>query len=136
MVWLQLNKERLQGPGKKTNALRYGPFEVLRKVGDNAYQLSLPPYMHIYSVVNMDNLKLYKPSMLDQEEEQGLPFAEDLALDAQVELTEDTILQKRSKTTRQGQQDLWQIGLKGQLPCKAKWYIKEEVEEKFPHLLK
>jgi hypothetical protein len=28
-VWLQLNKERLQGLGKKIKALRYGPFEVL-----------------------------------------------------------------------------------------------------------
>jgi hypothetical protein len=60
------------GSGKKIKALWYGPFEVLEKVGDNAYRLSLPPYMHIYSVVNVENLKLYEPSMLDQEtEEQG-----------------------------------------------------------------
>jgi hypothetical protein len=77
--------------------------------------------MHIYSVVNVENLKLYEPSMLDQEEEQVLPSVEDLAPDAQAELTEDTILQKRSRTTR-GKHDLWQIGLKGQLPGKAKWY--------------
>jgi hypothetical protein len=113
----------------------YGPFEVLEKVGDNAYKLSLPPYMHIYSVVNVENLKLYEPSMLDQEEEQVLPTIEDLAPYAQVELVEDTILQRKSRTTRQGQHDLWQIGLKGQLPGKEKWYSKEKVEEKFPHLI-
>jgi hypothetical protein len=56
MVWLQLNKERLQGPGKNIKALWYGPFEVLKKVGDNAKGLSLPPYMRIYSVVNVDQL--------------------------------------------------------------------------------
>ena len=61
-VWLQLNKERLQGPGKKINALRYGPFEILENVGDNSYWLSLPWYMCIYSVVNVDNLKLYEDS--------------------------------------------------------------------------
>jgi hypothetical protein len=49
-------------------SLRYGTFEVLEKVGDNFYRLSLPPYMHIYSVVNVENLKLYEPSMLDEEE--------------------------------------------------------------------
>jgi hypothetical protein len=64
-IWLQLNKERLQGPIKKIKALQYGPFEVLEKVGDNTYKLSLPPYMRIYSVVNVDNLKLYDPSMMD-----------------------------------------------------------------------
>jgi hypothetical protein len=77
-VWLQLNKKRLQGPGKKIKALRYGPFEVLEKVGDNTYRLSLPPYMCIYSVVKVENLKLYEPSILDQEEEQVLPSIKDL----------------------------------------------------------
>jgi len=91
--------------------------------------------MHIYSVVNLENLKLYEPSMFDQEEEQVLPSVEDLAPDAQAELTEDTILQKRSRITRQGQHNLWQIGLKGQLPGKAKWYTREKVEEKFPHFI-
>jgi len=91
-------------------------------VGDNAYKLSLPPYTCIYSVENVENLKLYEPSMLDQEEEQVLPTTEDLAPNAHAELVEDTVLQKRSRTTRQGQHDLWQTGLKGQLPGKTKWY--------------
>jgi hypothetical protein len=64
-VWLYLNKESLQGLGKKIKALWYGPFEVLEKVGDNAYRLKLPLYMHIYLVVNVENLKFYEPSMLD-----------------------------------------------------------------------
>ena len=68
-VWLKLNKERLHGPSKKIKDLRYGPFEVLEKVENNAYRLSLPPYMRIYLVVNVENLKLYESSMLDQEEE-------------------------------------------------------------------
>jgi hypothetical protein len=79
-VWLHLNKERLQGPSKKIKALRYGPFEVLEKVGDNAYKLNLPPYIHIYSIVNVENLKLYELSMLDQEtNEQVLSTVEELA---------------------------------------------------------
>jgi len=48
--------------------------------------------MHIYSIVNVDNLKVYEPSMLDQEEEQVLPSVEDLAHDAQAKLTEDIVL--------------------------------------------
>jgi hypothetical protein len=64
-VWLQLSKEILQDPSKKIKDIWYGCFEVLDKVGDNAYKLSIPPFMHIYLVVNVEHLKLYEPSMLD-----------------------------------------------------------------------
>lgn len=80
-------------------------------------------------------MKLCEPSKLDQEEEQVQPSMEDLALNTQAELTKDTVLEKRSKTTRQGKQDLWQIGLKGQLPGKAKWYTTDKVEENLSHLI-
>ena len=90
-VWIQLNKVRLQGPGKKIKALSYGTFEILEEVGDNAYRLSLLPYMHIYSVVNVENLKLYEPSMLEREEEQVLPSVEDLAPNTQATFTEDIV---------------------------------------------
>jgi hypothetical protein len=91
-VWLQLNKEKLQGPGKDIKALQYGPFEVWKNVGDNSYRLNLLPCMCIYSVVNVENLKLYEPSMLDREEEHVLPSIEYLAIDAQEKLAKDTIL--------------------------------------------
>ena len=48
--------------------------------------------MHIYSVVKAENLKLYEPSMLDQEEEHTLPFMKDLPPDDQEELKKDIIL--------------------------------------------
>jgi len=38
-------------------------------------------------VVNVENLKLYEPSLLDQEDEKLLPFVNDLATNAHVELT-------------------------------------------------
>ena len=53
-----MKKERLQGPGKKIKDLRYGPLEILEKVGDNSDRLILPPYMCIFTVVHMENLKL------------------------------------------------------------------------------
>ena len=63
-------------------------------IGDNAYQLSLPPYMCIYSIINVENLKLYEPSMLDQEEEQVLPSVEDLAPNHQVDIIKDAFCRK------------------------------------------
>lgn len=78
-VWLQVNKEWLQGPSKKINSLWYGPFDTLDKVWDNAYQDNLHTYMCIYSMVNVKILKLYELSMPDCEEEYALPYLEDLA---------------------------------------------------------
>jgi len=51
-VWYHLNKEWLQGYGKKISSLRYGPFKILEKVGNNSYKPNVPPYMMIYYVVN------------------------------------------------------------------------------------
>jgi hypothetical protein len=58
-VWIHINKERLKGEGKKLNPIRYIPFTILEKSGTNAFHLDLPPYMQIYSVVNVENLKLF-----------------------------------------------------------------------------
>ena len=49
ILWLQINKERLHGPGKNIKDMRYGPFKVLEKVEDNTHILSLLSYMCIYS---------------------------------------------------------------------------------------
>jgi hypothetical protein len=47
-VWLQLNKERLHGTGKKIKDLQYVPFEVLEKVGDECLQTqSTPIHAHL-----------------------------------------------------------------------------------------
>jgi hypothetical protein len=61
-------------------------------VGDNSHILNLSPYIYIYSIVNVKNLKLYESSILDQEEEKHLPSIEYLAPDSHEELEEDTIL--------------------------------------------
>jgi hypothetical protein len=91
--------------------------------------------MHIYSIANVENLKLYGPSILDQENEQILPTIEEVPPKFQEELEEDTFFHKNHKTTRKGQHGLWQIGLKGQLPSKAKWYSGEKVEENFADII-
>jgi hypothetical protein len=77
----------------KIKTLQYGHFDVLEKVGDNACKLSLPPYMCIYLVVNMENVKLYEPSMLDYRTyEQVLPTIQDLVWEAQGMLVEYIVL--------------------------------------------
>ncbi len=53
-------------------------------------------------MVNVQNLKLYEPAMLDQEEEQVLLSTEDLAPTNLEEMKEDIIFQNRSRTTTYG----------------------------------
>jgi hypothetical protein len=45
--WLYISKERLKGEGKKLKPIRYGPFKILDKIGNNAFRLDLPPYMQM-----------------------------------------------------------------------------------------
>jgi hypothetical protein len=135
-VWLHLGKERFKGEGRKLKARRYGPFTILKKYGDNAFQLDLPPYMSIYSVVNADKLKLFEPSMLDEDGDPplDLPRMEELEMGQEVPLTEDSIVERKVVETRSGSKHRYRVGLKGTLPSKAKWYTSEEGRKAFPHL--
>ena len=64
-VWLYISKQRLQGDGKNLKPIRYGPFKILDKIGENAFRLVLPAYMQIYSIINVENLRLYEPSLIE-----------------------------------------------------------------------
>jgi len=78
-VWLYINKDRMQGEGKKLKPIRYGPFKILEKIGENAFHLDFPSYMHIYSVVNVENLRLFEPSLIEDPKEQSqFPSIDDL----------------------------------------------------------
>jgi len=68
-VWLYISKERLQGEGKKLKPICYGPFKILENIGNNAFKLDFPPYMQIYSIVNVENLRLFEPPLIDDQGE-------------------------------------------------------------------
>jgi len=38
-VWLYISKGRMQGEGKNIKPIRYGPFKILEKIGENAFHL-------------------------------------------------------------------------------------------------
>ncbi|XP_038973019.1 uncharacterized protein LOC120105044 [Phoenix dactylifera] len=127
-------EQQLKGEGKKLKPIRYGPFKILRKIGDNAYQLELPVYMEMYSVVNIEKLKPFEPSMLDDEPGETLPTVEDLVTAQETVLAEDAILERKTTTTRRGTRESFRVGRKGQRPSAAKWFSKETGQSQFPHL--
>ena len=63
-VWFYISKDRMQGEGKNLKPIRYGPFKILESIGEDAFHLDLPAYMHIYSVINADCLRLFEPSQI------------------------------------------------------------------------
>ena len=62
----------MQGEGKKLKPIHYGPFKIIENIGTNAFKLDLPPYMQIYYVVNVENLRLFEPLLIDDQGENVL----------------------------------------------------------------
>jgi hypothetical protein len=105
-VCLHINKEILKGEGKKLKPIRYGPFIILEKRDTNDFRLDLPPYMWIYSVVNVEKLKMFEPPMImDHDEEVLIPPIDDFSPKYLDELQEDIILDIRMRTSRRGDVD-------------------------------
>jgi hypothetical protein len=92
--------------------------------------------MQIYSVVNVENLKLYEPPMImDQWESVPVASVDEFSPDYLDELEEDIILDRRMRTSRRGDVEYLQVGLKGTHPSKYWWIEKEKVMGQFHHLL-
>ena len=71
----------------------------MEKIGNNAFHLDLPVYMKMYSVVNVENLKLYEPPLIMDTDEVGtIPTVNDFAPEYLDELPEDIILDGRTRT--------------------------------------
>lgn len=50
----------------------------MEKIGNNAFKLDLFPYMQIYFVVNVENLRLFEPPLIDDKVEHvQLPSIDD-----------------------------------------------------------
>ena len=107
----------MKGEGKKLKPIIYGPFTILENIGTNTFRLELPPYMQIYSVVNLENLKLYEPpKIMDERENVSFPSIDEFAPEYMDELKEDVILDRRTRTSRRGDVDYLRVGIRGTHP--------------------
>lgn len=88
----------------------------------------------MYSVVNVENLRLYEPPLIvDHESVVQLPSIEDFSPKFLDELKEDTILDRRTCTSRRGNVDYVRVGFKCSKLNKAKWMEVDRVRELYPH---
>ena len=115
----------MKGEVRKLNPIRYGPFTILEKSSTNDFHLDLPPYMHIYSVVNVENLKLFEPPMImDQDEGFSIPSVDEFSPEYFDELKEGIIFNTRMRNSRRGDVDYLQARFKCRHPNEEKWIEK------------
>lgn len=81
------------GSQRDAEAYPIWPFKITQKIDGNAFQLELLVYMEIYSVININNLKHFEPSMPNDKLEEVLPLVNNLIIDQEMILVEETILE-------------------------------------------
>ena len=93
----------MTGEGKNLRPIRYGPFRIVKKIGTYSFYLDILSYMHMYSIINVENLKLYEPPIIvDEVEYVQVPIVDDFAPKYLDELQGNVILDKRTKISCQG----------------------------------
>jgi hypothetical protein len=125
-------RRSLTGPHWKLRPLRYGPYTITKVVGDNDFELSIPPFLGLHPVFNVDLLWPYFPPLLDTSEivEQLKPT--ELNLDCMEHETIDQIMDTQVKGTRQQRIQLYWVVKAGQLLHQGKWLTRAKFSRSFP----
>jgi hypothetical protein len=63
-----LEKEYLTGTHQKLLPLHYGPYTITKVVGDNYFELKIPPFLGLHTMFNVGLLQPYFPPLLDTSE--------------------------------------------------------------------
>jgi hypothetical protein len=61
-------KNALQGPIGSFTHFVMGPYTITKVVGDNDFELNIPPFLGLHLVFNVDLLRPYFPPLLDTSE--------------------------------------------------------------------
>ena len=132
-MWLWLDKQCFKGQHHKLHPLRYGPYTILERIGENAYRLDLPSQHGIHDVFNVNNITLFEPPLL--EESITIRHPVDNIPDFQPPLFKDTIMDSKKHNTCQHPYFSYLVGWKRQTLAQAKWRIAETLQRTFPHLV-
>ncbi len=104
-------------------------------MGDNAFELSIPPFLGLHPVFNVDRLRPYFPPLLDTSNiaEQLTPT--ELNPVCMEQAATDRIMDTQIKHTCQQNIQLYQVVKVGQLLHQGKWLTRDQVQQKFLHLM-
>jgi hypothetical protein len=80
--------------------LLYGPYIITKAMGDNAFQLIVPPFIGLHPVFNVELLRPYFPPLLDTLEVAGKLTLKKLNSNCIVQAPVDQIMDTIMKGTR------------------------------------
>eukprot|EP00253_Pinus_taeda_P036180 PITA_36180 len=134
-VWLHLQKDRVTEAYRKLIPLRYGPYTITKAVGDSEFELNIAPFLGLHPMFNVDRLRPYFPPLLDTSDiaEQLTPT--ELNPDCMEQDATDRIMDTQIKHAYQQNIQLYQVVKAGQLLHQGKWLTRDQVQQKFPHLM-
>ena len=125
----------MQGPQRKLYPLHYGPYKIINKVGENAFELNLPPFLGVHLVFNVELLKPYFPPLLDIADVAKEISHIELNLEAISPLQSDQIMEAIVKKLRNLTIYLYHVVKAGQFHQQGKWLTCEQIQLHFPHLM-
>jgi hypothetical protein len=90
-------------------------------MGDNSFELNIPPFLGLHPVFNMDLLRPYFPPLLDTSEVEEQLTPTELNPDCIQQASNDQIVDKQIKGTRQQRIQIYRVVKVGQLLHQGKW---------------
>ena len=126
LVWLEATNLKEVRPSKKLSAKRYGPFKILAKVGESAYQIELPDnWQLLHPVFNESLLTPYvKPAFPSQQK--PLPPPPDV-VGEELEYEVEKILDSRTRRAGRNPFTEFLIAWKGYGPEHNQWIKKKDL---------
>ena len=97
-VWLSTENLKLTHTSKKLTERWLGPYDIIKRIGDNAIELRLLRSMKIHPVVNISRLKPYKEHLEGQPTFKSGPVQ--ITEDREIEFEVESILDSRWKGRR------------------------------------
>jgi hypothetical protein len=123
------------GPHRKLHPLSYGSYTITKAVGDNAFELNIPPFLGLHPVFNVDLLRPYFPPLLDTSDVAEQLTPTDLNPDCIQNSSNDHIVNTHIKGTQQQMIQLYRVVKAGQLLHQGKWLTRGQIQQKFPHMM-
>jgi hypothetical protein len=104
-------------------------------VGDNAFDLNIPPFLGLHPVFNVALLQPYFPPLLDTSEITEQLTPKKINPECMKQESNDHIVDTHIKGTQQQRIQLYRVVKAGQLLHQGKWLTRGQIQHKFPHLM-